>query len=148
MKRGGVLHPDLSAGLAGLGHGDAVVLADAGLRIPAGARSIHLELSCGVPTMAQVAAAVAQELVIESAIVASEFAEWNPEVHEAVLGLLPVVPEVRPHEALMADMAGRAALWVKTGECSAYASVVLIAGVSYFDEAVALHERLLAERAG
>jgi D-ribose pyranase len=131
-----------------VGHGDAVVLADAGLRLPPGARAIHLEVTCGVPTMAQVVAAVARELVIESAIVASEFAEWNPEVHRAVLDLLPVAPEARPHEALMADLAGRAALWVKTGECSAYASVILIAGVSYFDEAVALHERLLAERAG
>jgi D-ribose pyranase len=147
MKRSGVLHPELNAALAVLGHGDVIVLADAGLRIPPGARAIHLEVSCGVPTMAQVVAAVSEEFVIESATVAREFAEWNPEVYRAVMASLPVSPDEKPHESLMAEMAARGALYVKTGECTAYASVVLVGGVSYFDDAVALHERLLAERA-
>ncbi len=146
MRRGGVLHPELAAALADLGHGDAIVLADAGLRIPTDSRAIHLELTCGVPSMDRVVAAVVAELVVERVIVATEFAEWNPAVHAAVCASLPVMPETVPHETLMADMAERAKLYVKTGECSAFASVVLIGGVSYFDEAVALHERLTAER--
>jgi D-ribose pyranase len=146
MKRGGLLHPDLSAAMAEIGHGDAIVLADAGLRIPPGARAIHLEVTCGVPSMAQVVAAVVAELVVERATVASEFAAWNPEVLAAVVAALPVTPSEAPHETLMAEMAERAKLYVKTGECSAFASVVLVGGVSYFEEAVAQHERLVARR--
>lgn len=146
MKGRGILHPELAAAIAEIGHGDALVLADAGLRIPAGARAIHLELTCGVPSMEACVRAVVGELVVERALIATEFAEWNPEVHGAVCAKLPVVPEEVPHESLMADMAARAKLYVKTGECSAFASVALIGGVSYFDEAVALHDRLLAAR--
>lgn len=146
MKGNGILHPELSAALAEMGHGDAIILADAGLRIPEDAFAIHMEITCGVPTMEQVVAAVATELVIEKAIVATEFEEWNPSVFDAVRRLLPATPETMPHDALMAQMATRAKVYVKTGECSAYASVVLIGGVSYFDEAVALHQRFISER--
>jgi D-ribose pyranase len=124
VKRQGILNPRLAAALAEIGHGDAVVLADAGVRIPSGANSIHLELTCGVPTMPQVVEAVLTELVVEKAIVASEFTEWNPDVFAAVRRLLPAEPDSVAHEELMAEMAAHARLYVKTGECSAYASVI------------------------
>ena len=45
MKRGTLLHPELSRVIARLGHGDALVIADAGLPIPAGVELVsHDEL--------------------------------------------------------------------------------------------------------
>ncbi|PIE31796.1 MAG: D-ribose pyranase [Ilumatobacter coccineus] len=150
MKRSGVIHPQLLEVLAAAGHGDLIVLADAGLRIPSHARRIDLGITCGVPTMAQVLAAVSTELVIEAAEVATEFADWNPDVYAEVMSVLNVEPSDRPHVEpsdrphgeLMADMAERAYAYVKTGDCSAYSSVVLTCGVSYLDEAIALYDRL------
>lgn len=142
MKTSGVLHPELSELIAAAGHGDLIVVADAGLRIPTDRDRIDLGVACGVPTMAQVVAAITSELVVEAAIVATEFADWNPEVHAAVVGLLAVEPSEVPHVDLMADMADRAFAYVKTGECTAYSSVVLQCGVNYLDEAVALYRRL------
>ncbi len=43
---------------------------------------------------------------------------------------------------LMADMADRAFAYVKTGECTAYASVALECGVSFIQEAVDQYKRL------
>ncbi len=142
MKRAGILHPQLLDIVAMAGHGDVIVLADAGLRIPSSVRRLDLAVTCGVPSMAQVVDSVRQELVIEAAMVATEFADWNPEVYREVVSRLPVEPSARPHADLMADMAERAFAYVKTGECSAYSSVALVCGVSYLDEAVDLYKRL------
>ncbi len=124
MKRGGILHPQLLEIVAAAGHGDQIVLADAGLRIPSGARCVDLALTCGIPGIVDVVKAVESELVIESATVATEFKEWNPVVYGQTLAALSVEPDVRPHRELMDDMAQSAYAFVKTGECSAYASVV------------------------
>ena len=142
MKTSGVLHPELLDLIAAAGHGDVILLADAGLRVPADKARLDLGVTCGVPTMAQVLAAVQQELVIEAATVATEFEDWNPEVYGDVVGLLDVEPDAKPHVELMAEMAEQAFAYVKTGECSAYSSVALVCGVNYLDEAVDLYKKL------
>lgn len=146
MKLRGILHPELLDLVAAAGHGDVIVLADAGLKIPEDRARLDLALTCGVPTMAQVVEAIKSELVIEAATVAAEFEDWNPEVYTDVVGRLPVVPQTQSHEDLMADMAERAYAYVKTGECSAYSSVALVCGVNYLDEAVDLYKRLHPDR--
>lgn len=142
MKTHGILHPELLELIAATGHGDVIVLTDAGLRVPAGARRIDLGLTCGVPSMVDVLRAVSGELVIEAATVAAEFAVWNPDVHAATMAVLPVEPDERPHQELMSDMAERAHAYVKTGECSAYASVALVCGVNYLEDAIELYEKI------
>jgi D-ribose pyranase len=146
MKKNGILHPELLDVLAAAGHGDVIVLADAGLRIPEERARIDLGLACGVPSMAQVVDAVREELVIESAIVATEFEDWNPKVYADVVGRLPVTPTTQPHVELMEAMAERAYAYVKTGECSAYSSVALVCGVNFLDDAVELYTRLHPDR--
>ncbi len=142
MKQRGILHPELLELIAGAGHGDIIVLTDAGLRVPKGARRIDLGLTCGVPTIMDVVRAVGQELVIEAATVATEFRQWNPDVYTATVVELPVEPDERPHQELMDDMAERAYAYVKTGECTAYASVALVCGVNYLEEAIDLYTEL------
>jgi D-ribose pyranase len=142
MKTSGVIHPGLLELIAAAGHGDLIVLADAGLRIPSDKLRIDLGLTCGVPTMAQVLGAVKQDLVIEAAIIAVEFPEWSPDAHADVVALLDVSPTAMPHVELMAEMAEKAYAYVKTGDCAAYSSVVLQCGVSFLDEAIALHRSL------
>ena len=142
VKTSGVLHPELLDLIAAAGHGDIIVLADAGLRVPEDRTRLDLGISCGVPTMVQTLAAVKQELVIEAATVASEFADWNPDVCNEVVALLDVEPDAKPHVDLMAEMAESAFAYVKTGECSAYSSVALVCGVNYLEEAVELYKKL------
>ncbi len=142
MKTSGVIHPELLRVIAAAGHGDLIVLADAGLRIPSGKPRIDLGVTCGVPTMAQVLSAVKHDLVIEAATISTEFPEWCPATHADVVALLDVEPTYVPHADLMAELTQSAYAYVKTGDCSAYSSVVLQCGVSYLDEAVALHRSL------
>lgn len=145
MKQGGILHPEILDLIAAAGHGDVIVLTDAGLKVPDGAYRIDLALTCGVPSIVDVVRAFKEELVIEDAIVADEFSEWNPEVYAATLAELPVEPSAKPHRELMEEMAASAYAYVKTGECSAYASVALVCGVNYLEEAIDLYTELHGE---
>ena len=58
MKRTTLLHAELSEVIARLGHGDLLVIGDAGLPIPDGPRRIDLALSANVPRFHEVLAAV------------------------------------------------------------------------------------------
>ncbi len=145
MKQRGILHPELLELIASAGHGDVIVLTDAGLRVPSDAWRIDLGLACGVPGIVEVVRAMNEELVIEAATVATEFRDWNPEVYEATMQVLPVEPDERPHQELMDDMASRAYAYVKTGECTAYASVALVCGVNYLEEAIDLYTEFHGE---
>ena len=52
MKRNPLLHSELSQVIASMGHGDVLVIGDAGLPVPPGVRRIDLALSQGVQDMA------------------------------------------------------------------------------------------------
>ena len=98
MKRSPLLHAELSHVIASLGHGDMLVLGDAGLPIPDGPRRIDLAVARGVPQLTDVLQAVLSETV--------------------------------SHEEFKRRTA-KARAMVRTGECTPYANIILIAGVKF-----------------
>ena len=122
MKRAGILHRDLARVVAILGHGDILVIGDAGLPVPPGVPCIDLAVTHGVPRFADVLAAVLSEMQVERTIRAeeasAEVAEW--------IGPAETVT----HEAFKA-MSREATAIVRTGEVTPYANVALIAGVTF-----------------
>jgi len=138
MKRGVILHPELSRVIASLGHGDAVVLADAGLPIPAGVERIDLAYAAGQPPFLDVLEALLGELEVERATLAAELDTVAPPAFRqrlrARLLALPKVSarglELVPHEELKRRCAG-ARVVVRTGEFTPYANVILHAGVVF-----------------
>src|ERR1700710_252082 len=81
MKCTTLLHAELSEVIARLGHGDLLVIGDAGLPIPDGPRRIDLAVSANVPPLPAVLAAVLSEMQVEGAVIAEELAPANPAVH-------------------------------------------------------------------
>ena len=131
MKRTTLLHAELSEVIARLGHGDLLVIGDAGLPIPDGPRRIDLAVSANVPRFADVLAAVLAEMKVEAAIVAEELAPANPSVHADLRRLLGETPvSTLSHEQFKAATRGARAI-VRTGEFSPYANVILRAGVVF-----------------
>lgn len=131
MKRTALLHAELSEVIATLGHGDVLVIGDAGLPVPPGTRRIDLAVTANVPRFHEVLAAVLQEMQVESAVVADELAARNPEVDARLRELLAGTPlSTVPHEAFKRSTAGARAV-VRTGEFSPYANVILRAGVVF-----------------
>lgn len=129
MKRQGILNAQLAGLIASLGHTDLLVVADAGLPVPPGVLCIDLAVRCGVPSFAEVLAAIADEVQAEQVTIASEAAPHG--VADAISALFPGAPVQQcPHEEFKARTA-RARAVVRTGECTPYHNVILQAGVVF-----------------
>ena len=131
MKKIGIINQPISAVVAGLGHTDRLVIADAGLPIPPGPERIDLALTAGIPTFVETLRVILTEMKVERAIVAAEMLDVSPELYRAiqeVLGQIPV--ETAPHETFKSQTASARAV-VRTGEFTPYANIILVAGVVF-----------------
>jgi D-ribose pyranase len=129
VKKAGILNRHLAGALAELGHGDGVLVCDAGMPIPDGPRVVDLAFRAGVPSFAEVVDGLLAELVVEGATAAEEVRAANP----AAAGLLQArFTELTyvSHEKLKELSAG-ARLVVRTGEARPYANVLLRCGVFF-----------------
>jgi D-ribose pyranase len=129
MKKAGILNRYLSGALAELGHGDGVLVCDAGMPIPAGPRVVDLAFRAGVPSFAEVLDGLLEELVVEGATAAREIRGANPEATALLDARFPTLSTVS-HEELKSLSAG-AKLIVRTGEARPYANVLLRCGVFF-----------------
>lgn len=132
MKRSPLLHAELSQVIASMGHGDLLVIGDAGLPIPDGPRRIDLAVTRGVPRFADVLGAVLSELQVERAVIAREacVADGTQQSPEWCAPLLPLVVEQVSH-AQLKHLCREAKAIVRTGECTPYMNVLLYAGVVF-----------------
>src|SRR5215217_5355261 len=116
MKKTTLLHSDLSYIIATLGHLDTLVIADAGLPIPAGTVRIDLALTNGVPGAIQTLKVILDELKVEKVILAEEAKERNPRFLADVQELLPGIPvEFVTHSEFKTRTTSARAI-VRTGE--------------------------------
>ncbi|GLU30390.1 D-ribose pyranase [Trinickia caryophylli] len=132
MKKTALLNSKLSRLVATLGHGDMVLVADAGMPAPhgTGVEIIDLALTPGVPDLATTVRVLLSEMQVESHVMASETlarndawlsSEWMREIGSC---------QVVSHEELK-RMSHRARAVVRTGECTPYANLMLVAGVTF-----------------
>ncbi|MER5548121.1 D-ribose pyranase [Streptomyces sp. NPDC002586] len=126
MKKAGILNRHLAGALAELGHGDGVLVCDAGMPIPAGPRLVDLAFRAGVPSFAEVLDGLLAELVVEGATAARELR--GP--HRVLLDSHFPGLELVPHERLK-QLSADARLVVRTGEARPYANVLLRCGVFF-----------------
>ncbi|GAB7529056.1 D-ribose pyranase [Pseudomonas sp. 3A(2025)] len=134
MKKTPLLNIALSRVIASLGHGDILMIVDAGMPVPPGVELIDLALTRGVPDFVGVLDVVLSEMQVESHVLASEMIEVKPPALQMIetlqfdgqLGQQSWVS----HEALKA-LSRRAKAIVRTGECQPYSNVALVAGVVF-----------------
>lgn len=131
MKKTKLLNQPLSGVIAGLGHGDSLVIADAGLPIPPETLRIDLALAQGIPTFLDALSVVLSEMQVERAIVAEEMVEKSLEVYAALQNLLGDVPIDQESHRVFKEMTHSAAAVVRTGEFTPYANVILVSGVVF-----------------
>ncbi|MFJ4717051.1 D-ribose pyranase [Streptomyces sp. NPDC088785] len=129
MRKAGILNRHLAGALAELGHGDGVLVCDAGMPVPAGPRLVDLAFRAGVPSFAEVLDGLLDELVVEAGTAADEVRAANPGAAALLAGRLPDLSYV-PHEELKA-LSASARLVVRTGEARPFANVLLRCGVFF-----------------
>jgi D-ribose pyranase len=132
MKKTGILHADLSRLVASMGHGERLVIGDAGLPAPPGVPVIDLALCEGVPTFLETLAVVLSELQVERAIIDVEMAAVSPLMSAAFHAAWPsdIALERIPHADLQVAARGAKAM-VRTGEYTPYSNIILVAGVVF-----------------
>ncbi|WP_405859757.1 D-ribose pyranase [Streptomyces sp. NBC_01515] len=130
MKKAGILNRHLSGALAELGHGDGVLVCDAGMPIPKGPRVVDLAFRAGVPSFAEVLDGLLAELVVEGATAASEVRGANRAATALLDARFPDGLDLVSHERLK-ELSADARLIVRTGEARPYANVLLRCGVFF-----------------
>ena len=132
MKKGTILNRAISDVIASMGHTDMLVIADAGLPIPDETRRIDIALVRGIPSFSDTLHAVLSEMAVEGAVMAEESSEHNPRILAEVKQALgdDIAFKQVPHQDFKALTRSAKAV-IRTGECTPYANVILIAGVAF-----------------
>jgi len=132
MRKTVLLNSSISAVISQMGHTDMLTVGDCGLPIPDGVERIDLALKLGVPAFLETLDVILEELCVEKIILAEEIKAVSPDMHAAVLARFgdKVQVEYVPHVQFKAETAKSKAV-VRTGECTAYANVILCSGVTF-----------------
>ena len=132
-KTATTINPALSRVISETGHTDLLVVTDAGLPIPPGSERIDLAYRPGAPAFFDVLDTVLAELVVEGATVSEEVAEKSPKVLAALRERFADQDfeiELIPHVEFK-KLTHSARAFVRSGEFTPYANVILHAGVAY-----------------
>lgn len=131
MKKTELLNSEISYVISRLGHTQQIAIGDAGLPIPENVKRIDLALIKGVPGFLQTLDAVLSEMEVERIILAREIRERSPQMEREILERFPgMEAEYVEHEVFKERMKDCQAV-VRTGETTAYANVILRAGVTF-----------------
>lgn len=147
MKTNGILHNDLARLVARLGHGDMLVITDRGFPFPRHEKTECIDVSVGrnLPKFVDVVKVVLEELEIEKVIIADETKDISPHIYKELKDVVflkknkgnDIVEENIPHLEFK-DLVLNGALqgkevkgFVKTGEFTPYANIILISGVDF-----------------
>ena len=131
LKKMGVLNKDISEVIAGMGHMDMLVIADAGLPIPRQVRRIDLAVKEGVPGFLGTVEAIAGELQVQRIIVAKETGEISPHIEQALMKMFEGVEVETVSHAALKELCKEAVAIVRTGEFTPYANVIMVSGVLF-----------------
>jgi len=130
MNRGPILNSELAHALASMGHGDLMIVCDAGFPIPRTAWRIDLAIVQDVPDLETVLTAISGSFIAEKVGYAAEMAENNPPLLAKVQRIFagsdfdPV-----PHQQILTEMAAKAKVIVRTGAFDPWGNILLYSGV-------------------
>lgn len=131
MRKGELLNKPLTNVIAGLGHLDELVIADAGLPVPPQTERVDLALTAGIPGFLDSLQVVMSELEVESVVIAKEMLENSPQMYHDLLAILADLPVEHVSHKTFKEMTALARAVVRTGEFTPYANIILRAGVRF-----------------
>ncbi len=133
MKKKGILNAPLSKIVASMGHTDKLVICDSGLPIPKNSEVVDLALTTNIPRFLDTLRIVMEELNIEEAIVAEEISNSGSGLLDEIKALIPDVKITKvPHEKFKEISRQESNIsFVRTGEATPYANIILISGVTF-----------------
>jgi len=129
MKEVGILNRGLSRIISEQGHGDLLMVVDAGFAIPKGLDVVDLSLSKNVPTILEVLAVLKGHHSVEKLIMAHETKNISPTIFQNISKAFGADMEVEllEHTKLKVKSKEVKAV-IRTGDFTAYGNVILVSG--------------------
>ncbi|MCF7944522.1 MAG: D-ribose pyranase [Spirochaetia bacterium] len=129
MKKSRILNKHLNNAIASMGHGDYIIISDAGFPIPEEKR-VDLAIEADVPGIADILELVTSDFIYERVIVANEQKDHNPEHFKRVDEICDRCDvETIPHEQLVGEYPQKAKFIIRTGGFEPWGNVILCSGV-------------------
>ena len=130
MKKNGILNLGLNQALAGMGHGDFMIVCDAGFPIPNQVTRVDLAIVPDVPDLETVLTAISADFIVEKLGYASEMAQNNPRLKEKVDRIFAGAELLTfPHAEILTEFAAKAKCIVRTGAFDPWGNILLYSGV-------------------
>lgn len=139
MRPGKVLHPQIAAVLASLGHGDILLVTDAGAPIPTDAQKVDLAFCAGSVDLLEILRVLRQEIFVENVIFADEVPESNPVLMAKVTEIFTGSGAdftLMPHSRLVAEIYKKAKFIIRSGSLMPWGNFALVASTdpdAWFD---------------
>ena len=129
MKEIGIVNRDIAAVISEQGHGDLLMVTDAGFAIPLDVEVIDISLSENRPMVMDVLAELKKFFSVEKMYMSNETREVSPshfkKVSEAFGNDVDV--ETLPHDEIK-EMSREVKAVIRTGDFTAYGNVILVSG--------------------
>ena len=128
MTETGILNRDIAAQISRMGHGDMLIIADAGLAIPKTTEVIDLSIKQNDPTVLHVLDELLEHFSVEKIILSQPITEVNPSREKEFRTRFDsdVVVEIVPHELLCEDLTRQVKFVIRTGDFTAFSNIVLV----------------------
>lgn len=123
----------MNALIGRLGHGDYIIVCDAGFAVPLGVNKIDLAVEKDSPNILRILELLNDELFIEKINVPKEMKEYNPKLFERIQqlysNLIIEFGEV-PYKVVSEEIAKTAKAVIRTGSFEPFGEIVLFAAVN------------------
>jgi D-ribose pyranose/furanose isomerase RbsD len=130
MKKGRILNSHLNALLGRIGHGDLIVISDAGMPVPTGTEKIDLAVEKDYPDIVSVLEVLLSDMIYERVVVAEEQKKYNPLLYSKISPHIKRCGiDLLPHEELFSDLLPKATAVIRTGSFEPWGNIFLVSGI-------------------
>ena len=129
MKEVGIVNRELARVLSEQGHGDLLMVVDAGFAIPKNADVVDISLSENSPMVIDTLTELKKFFSVEKLIFADKTKEVSPSLFDKITELFgeDVPVEIVTHPQIK-ELSTRVKSVIRTGDFTAFANVILVSG--------------------
>lgn len=130
MKKSRILNKRLNQAIADMGHGDLLVICDAGFPVPNDEKRVDLAIEADKPGILEILDLVVSDLIYERCIVADEQKLYNRPLYSRIEAMIDRCPiETLPYDDFMALAKTGTKYVVRTGALEPWGNVMLCSGI-------------------
>jgi D-ribose pyranase len=131
MKKGEILNRAFNSAIAEMGHGDILLLCDAGFPIPRnGVTIVDLAITQDLPSVLTVVDLLTSDFIYERVIVAEENKLYNPVFYQSLKGRLDRCDiETVPHTDIIGKWRDSAKVFIRSGGLEPWGNIVFVSGI-------------------